>query len=225
MHFAAVPVSMGLRRARMKPHEGAGGATSKSPQPASGSIILEKPPDGYYHITYLKNVNEGEDGDGWPASSEPYRSNVQFFQWLPGDRVTGQGNLNRFETSISHASCFWMSQMQVGEHLVAVENGNFWPSSNSPRFPKRLIVEARVVWLTSSAVHVHLPEVNVVLDQKRIRLPAMAQKLNRRVRQHRGPANHRSDESSEWLRQPFYPQVNGNWRTANLADYYPPDIW
>lgn len=118
-----------------------------------------------------------------------------------------------------------MSQMQVGEHLVAVENGNFWPSSNSPRFPKRLIVEARVVWLTSSAVHVRLPEVNVVLDQKRIRLPAMAQKLNRRVRQHRGPANHRSDESSEWLRQPFYPQVNGNWCTANLADYYPPDIW
>jgi hypothetical protein len=115
--------------------------------------------------------------------------------------------------------------MQVGEHLVAVENGNFWPSSNSPRFPKRLIVEARVVWLTSSAVHVRLPEVDVVLDQKRIRLPAMAQKLNRRVRQHRGPANHRSDESSEWLHQPFYPQVRGNWCTANLADYYPPDIW
>jgi hypothetical protein len=76
----------------MKPHEGAGGATSKSPQPASGSIFLEKPPDGYYHIIYLKNVNEGEDGAGWPASSEPCRSNVQFFQWLPGDRVTGQGN-------------------------------------------------------------------------------------------------------------------------------------
>ncbi len=54
--------------------------------------------------------------------------------------------------------------MQVGEHLVAVESGSFWPSFNSPRFPKRLIVEARVVWLTSSAVHVRLPEVDVVLD-------------------------------------------------------------
>ena len=50
-HIAAVPVSMRLMLARMKPHEGAGGATSKSPQPASGSIFLEKPPHGYYHIT------------------------------------------------------------------------------------------------------------------------------------------------------------------------------
>ena len=115
--------------------------------------------------------------------------------------------------------------MQVGENLVAVENGTFWPSFDSPRFPKRLIVEARVVWITSSAVHVRLPEVDVLLERKRVRLPAIAHKLNRRVRQHRGPANHRSDESSDWLRQPFYPQVNGKWCTANLADYYPSDIW
>ena len=115
--------------------------------------------------------------------------------------------------------------MRVGEYLVAVENGSFLPRLNVQRIPRRLVVEAQVVWLTSGFMHVRLPEIDILFNHNRVRLPAATLKL---VREPWRPITHKAPHAAitpEWLRQPFYPRLNGNSYAANLADYYPHEAW
>ena len=116
--------------------------------------------------------------------------------------------------------------MHVGELLVAVENAGFMPSGNDVRSPQKLIVEARVIWLTSGFIHLRLPEVDILYNGARVRLPATTLKLPRLAaaapgREIRTPQG----GTAEWPRQPFYRPLKGKRYTAALADYYPREAW
>ena len=109
---------------------------------------------------------------------------------------------------------------------MAVEYGQFWPIHQSPRIPQRLVITARVDWISAAAIHVTLPEVRVVMDGEAVILPSTRHKLDRFV--HQMPWEQNGSEPGapcEWKDQPFYPRVGGRWCTAATATYYNADAW
>lgn len=116
--------------------------------------------------------------------------------------------------------------IKLGDVLVAEEDGSFWPLGNSPRTPQRLAVEAKVVWVTSKALRVKLPEISVALDGCLIHLPPTRRELNR----FEDRLSWRSQalepmDPLEWPNRLFYPKVDGRWATARTATYYTLEAW
>lgn len=116
--------------------------------------------------------------------------------------------------------------IKLGDVLVAEEDGTFWPLGDSPRTPQRLAVEAKVVWVTSKALRIKLPQISVTLDGRLVRLPSTRRELNRFEDRlsWRSQAMEPMDPL-EWPNKPFYPMVDGRWATARTATYYTLEAW
>jgi len=116
--------------------------------------------------------------------------------------------------------------MRVGDQLVAVENFGFMAAGENVRLPRKLIVEARIVWLTSDSMHLRLPEVDILFNAERVRLPATTLKLPRQPAppRHGGTWRQRNGDA-EWPCRPFYRPFRGRCYTDKKADYYPWEAW
>jgi hypothetical protein len=115
---------------------------------------------------------------------------------------------------------------RIGDVLVAVEDGPFLPWTDPPRWPHRLIVQARIIWVASSSLTVRLPQTKVVVAANCVVLPTMVLRLSRQIEQtpwasHRG----KPGEPCEWKYQPFYPKVRGKACTAKFATFYTWEVW
>ena len=115
---------------------------------------------------------------------------------------------------------------RVGDQLVAVENGQVRWTGRSPRVPARLVVQARIEWITTSKIHICLPESQVLINGDVVVLPRITHKLDRHIKQ--APWENQGGEPGapcEWKHQPFYPKIRGRWCTAQKATYYNYDAW
>ena len=109
---------------------------------------------------------------------------------------------------------------------MAVEDGQFSPWTEPPRWPHRLIVQAKIVWVASSSLAVRLPEAKVVIDSNCVALPTVVMWLSRHVDGcHKVPHRINPDEPCEWKYQPFYPKVRGKACTARSATFYTNEVW
>ena len=109
---------------------------------------------------------------------------------------------------------------------MVVECSQAWPPGLPQRSPNRLVVEARIEWLTAAQIHVALPETQIVVGGEPIDLPRTSVKLDRCFDQ--APwerQNGAADAPVRWRDQPFYPMVRGRWYAAKSATYYNRDAW
>ena len=115
---------------------------------------------------------------------------------------------------------------RVGDHLMAVEDGRVCSTRSLARVPGRLVVEARIDWITPSKLHVSLPETQILVKGECIVLPRTCHKLERYVQL--APWEQENGEPGapfEWKQQPFYPRVRGRWFAAPKAAYYNSEAW
>ena len=89
-----------------------------------------------------------------------------------------------------------------------------------------MVIKARIEWLTSSKIHIGLPESQVVINGETVVLPRTTLKLDRYIQL--APWERQTGEPGspwEWKRQAFYPKVRGRWYTAEMATYYNYEAW
>ena len=116
--------------------------------------------------------------------------------------------------------------MRIGDHLMAEEDGGFWPFRESPRQPQRLIVKVGVVWISSNVIRIKLPRTKVMLSGKVVTLPETKRDLPRQAPQFSWRTNRAEFmEASEWHDQLFYPKVQGMRAAAEKAHYYTEAAW
>ena len=116
--------------------------------------------------------------------------------------------------------------MKIGDRLFVEEDGKFWPLRDSPREPRRLVVRATVIWLSSTVVRVKLPKLRVKLSNRTYELPETKRDLDRFQPRYSWSNNRMEpDEACEWTDKAFYPKVDGVWVTADKASYYTSAAW
>ena len=115
---------------------------------------------------------------------------------------------------------------RIGEVLVAVEDVQYWSWAESPRWPRQLIVEARITWISSFSLKILLPEVQISFKGNRILLPSTNLNLSKFADGTQVSAQHSdTDEPCEWKQQRFYPKVGGKAWTAESATFYSRNLW
>ena len=115
---------------------------------------------------------------------------------------------------------------RIGEVLIAVEDVHYWSWAESSRWPRQLIVEARIIWISSLSIKVRLPEVQIICNDNTIHLPPTHFHLSKFAMVTRVSSQHSdTDEPCEWKYQPFYPKVYGNAWTAEFATFYSQSLW
>ena len=83
-----------------------------------------------------------------------------------------------------------------------------------------MIVEAKIVWISSSSLEVRLPEVQVGHKDDMALLPFTNLRLSKFADGARVSARHSdTDEPAEWKSQPFYPRVRGKFWASESASW------
>ena len=109
---------------------------------------------------------------------------------------------------------------------MAVEDRPSLSRAFPTRWPDRLIVQARIVWVASSNLAVRLPHARVVIDSKCLVLPTTVLWLSRKIEQTPwGPHRGKEGEPCEWKHQPFYPKAEGSPCIAKFASFYTSEVW
>ena len=109
---------------------------------------------------------------------------------------------------------------------MAVEDRPSLSRASSTRWPDRLVVRARIVWVASSNLAVRLPPAKVVIDSKCVVLPTTVLWLSRQIGQTPwGPHRGKEGEPCEWRHQPFYSKAKGSACIAKFATFYTSEVW